>query len=286
MTIRNLAALTLVASGSVCSAQTELYRQEPWPSSGGYVSQDDNLPGGCGIIFQQADNFPGKIGWTIDSIKFWGGYISPESNPGNTFGWRVVIYQDNNGEPGDKLYLEDMMSYTSTVAVIEPGNPEPTVGYEFSVELSPAFDVPADAQYWISVLALRGQCTTGEPNFGWNTALITIPPDSRMSIVGGTYQPTGNNVDMAFALYQDSGGGCEPDLTTTAIPGTPGYGTPNGILNNDDFFYYLSQFAAGNVAVADLTTTAIPGSAGYGVPNGVINNDDFFYYLVLFSAGC
>jgi len=79
---------------------------------------------------------------------------------------------------------------------------------------------------------------------------------------------------------------CRPDLTTTAIPGTPGYGVPNGVVNNDDFFYYLAQFAAGNVAVADMTTTAIPGSPGYGVPNGVVNNDDFFYYLQQFAAGC
>ncbi len=79
---------------------------------------------------------------------------------------------------------------------------------------------------------------------------------------------------------------CIPDLTTTAIPGSPGYGVPNGIVNNDDFFYFLSQFAAGNLAVADLTTTAIPGSPGYGVPNGVLNNDDFFYFLSQFAAGC
>jgi len=79
---------------------------------------------------------------------------------------------------------------------------------------------------------------------------------------------------------------CRADLTSSAIPGTPGYGVPNGILNNDDFFYYLSQFAAGNLAVADMTTTAIPGSPGYGVPNGIINNDDFFYYLNIFANGC
>ena len=79
---------------------------------------------------------------------------------------------------------------------------------------------------------------------------------------------------------------CEPDLTTTAIPGTPGYGEPDGVVNNDDFFYYLLQFTEGNLAVADLTTTAIPGTPGYGEPDGVINNDDFFYYLVVFSAGC
>ncbi len=79
---------------------------------------------------------------------------------------------------------------------------------------------------------------------------------------------------------------CEPDLTTFAVPGQPGYGVPNGTLNNDDFFYYLTQFGAGNVAVADLTTFAVPGQPGYGVPNGVVTNDDFFYYLALFAAGC
>ncbi|MEZ6232962.1 MAG: GC-type dockerin domain-anchored protein [Phycisphaerales bacterium] len=31
---------------------------------------------------------------------------------------------------------------------------------------------------------------------------------------------------------------------------------------------------------------AIAGQPGYGVPNGIINNDDFFYYLALFAAGC
>jgi hypothetical protein len=38
--------------------------------------------------------------------------------------------------------------------------------------------------------------------------------------------------------------------------------------------------------VADLTTGAVPGQPGYGVPDGVLNNDDFFYYLSLFAAGC
>jgi len=81
-------------------------------------------------------------------------------------------------------------------------------------------------------------------------------------------------------------GPCRPDLTLGTIPGQPGYGQPNGTLNNDDFFYYLAQFAAGNAAAADMTTTAIPGTPGYGLPNGVINNDDFFFYLVRFDAGC
>ena len=79
---------------------------------------------------------------------------------------------------------------------------------------------------------------------------------------------------------------CEPDLTTGAIAGQPGYGVPNGSLTNDDLFYYLAQFAAGNLAVADLTTGAVAGQPGYGVPNGILNNDDFFYYLAIFASGC
>lgn len=79
---------------------------------------------------------------------------------------------------------------------------------------------------------------------------------------------------------------CPPDLTNGAVPGSPGFGVPNGVVNNDDYFYYLGQFAAGNLAVADLTTGAVPGAPGYGVPNGVLNNDDYFFYLSLFVAGC
>ncbi|MEZ6232773.1 MAG: GC-type dockerin domain-anchored protein [Phycisphaerales bacterium] len=89
-----------------------------------------------------------------------------------------------------------------------------------------------------------------------------------------------------LSLTQVGGPSCEPDLTTGAISGQPGYGVPNGVLNNDDFFYYLAQFAAGNLAEADLTTGAIAGQPGYGVPNGILNNDDFFYYLAIFAAGC
>ncbi|MCA9288516.1 MAG: agmatine deiminase family protein [Phycisphaerales bacterium] len=79
---------------------------------------------------------------------------------------------------------------------------------------------------------------------------------------------------------------CAADLTTGAVAGQPGYGTPNGVLDNNDFFYFLAQYAAGNAGVADLTTGAVAGQPGYGVPNGIINNEDFFYYLTIFAAGC
>lgn len=82
--------------------------------------------------------------------------------------------------------------------------------------------------------------------------------------------------------------GCPGDLSTTAIPGSPGYGTPNGVRNNDDFFYYIAQFAAGNLSVADLTTTGapFPGPPNHGVPDGILDADDFLTFLYRFQSPC
>ena len=111
---------------------------------------------------------------------------------------------------------------------------------------------------------------------GWTNNVMPVPSN---------FQGTGHS-GINFALFGNPLPACRPDLTTLAQPGTPGYGAPNGVLNNDDFFYYLAQFAAANLAVADMTTLALPGSPGYGVPNGVLDNEDFFFYLAIFAAGC
>ena len=116
------------------------------------------------------------------------------------------------------------------------------------------------------------------PNGGWGWPNNVMP-------VPSNFMGTGHS-GINFILYGNPEPACDPDLTAGAVAGTPGYGAPNGVLNNDDFFYYLAQFAAGNLAVADLTTSAIPGSPGYGTPNGMLDNDDFFYYLAIFAAGC
>ena len=139
---------------------------------------------------------------------------------------------------------------------------------------------------------------------GYNSLSGVVPVSSSHPVFQGVaalYHNVGNSInvigpgaeglvsgsgEILFAVFDGEAVGCEPDLTTGAIAGQPGYGTPNGTLNNDDFFYYLAQVAAGNVAAADLTTGAIAGQPGYGTPNGVLNNDDFFYYLAIFAAGC
>ncbi len=90
---------------------------------------------------------------------------------------------------------------------------------------------------------------------------------------------------------------CAPDLTTSGavVPGQVGFGLPDGVVNNDDFFYLLTLIsfhytcAPGTCPTPpDLTTTgaAAPGHPGFGVPDGTFNNDDFFYFLTVFAAGC
>lgn len=100
------------------------------------------------------------------------------------------------------------------------------------------------------------------------------------------YAVPGSNPNSSDSVLVKLGPPCSPDMTFTAVTGAVGYGEPDGVVTNDDFFYYLIQYVAGNLGVADRTTTAVPGQPGYGVPNGVINNDDFFFYLTEFVAGC
>jgi hypothetical protein len=93
---------------------------------------------------------------------------------------------------------------------------------------------------------------------------------------------------MRLTLFCPRGGcpsACPADLTASAVPSHPGFGYPDRLVNNDDFFFYLTLFSAGD-ARSDLTTGAVPGQPGYGVPNGQTSNDDFFYYLTLFAQGC
>jgi len=136
-----------------------------------------------------------------------------------------------------------------------------------------------------------------------------VPPDVTIDLLGNSRRvddpimpDTGDGpqpiVDIGAFEFQPPGPGfCQADLTTGAILGVAGYGTPNGIVNNDDFFYYLILYASSNgcgvgpgqtrcPSPPDLTTSAVPGTPGYGVLNGIINNDDFFYFLTVFAAGC
>jgi hypothetical protein len=94
----------------------------------------------------------------------------------------------------------------------------------------------------------------------------------------------GQTIDAALLI--DRGEQCPADLTGSSDPNDPTYGQPDGILDAADFFYFLDQFAAGNLAAADLSGSTDPNDPGYGNPDGVLDAADFFFYLDLFVAGC
>jgi hypothetical protein len=81
-------------------------------------------------------------------------------------------------------------------------------------------------------------------------------------------------------------GDCPADLSGSSDPNDPAYGQPDGIVDSADFFYYLDQFVAGNLAVADLSGSSDPNDSSYGQPDGIVDSADFFYYLDIFVGGC
>src|SRR5262249_34692173 len=69
-----------------------------------------------------------------------------------------------------------------------------------------------------------------EATYGPGGEVLTFSAD--FTHYGETTPANWAIVEVRFNITE-----CQPDLTTTAIAGQPGYGTPNGIVNNDDFFY-------------------------------------------------
>jgi hypothetical protein len=207
----------------------------------------------------------------VDIIAFFGTPVSRDL---------IIEFVDYDNPPGNYPYvsvwtyvgvLDSTQPWTSyTIDIDDPGSATLPAGWGGTGDEDPVTFEPRlpPGRTFASVMA-------GVDEVRWTTFVPGF-------FYGGTEFGLGvDNISL-----EEQGGGCAPDLTTGAIAGQPGYGVPDGVLNNDDFFYYLAQFAAGNVAEADLTTGAISGQPGYGVPNGIINNEDFFYYLALFAAGC
>jgi hypothetical protein len=112
---------------------------------------------------------------------------------------------------------------------------------------------------------------------------LDVVEDPTLPTNGPGRAPNGNFVITELRILRYP---CVADLSTGAVASQPGYGVPDDRVNNDDFFFYLAEFAAGNVARCDLTFSAVPSTPGYGFPNGILDNEDFFYYLTIFAAGC
>ncbi|MEZ6233503.1 MAG: GC-type dockerin domain-anchored protein [Phycisphaerales bacterium] len=284
----------LAAAGALWLAPASAIAADVWlqqtPLSGGGTSRWSQLwvdpgPNGndldsdsvCWADFALAEQT------TIDHLEWWG-------TGACELGFRIEICRQ---DPGTVAYQPYGIFYYGGNHSIQPevrlhttaytATPGPGGITHYSLDLATPIELAANdaanPRWFFSAIA-----RTGVPYATWNWAQGTGWSNRSFWWVRGNHMFYSLGDGRAFVIGGRTA--CQPDLTTGAVPGQPGYGVPNGVLNNDDFFYFLAQFAAGNVAVCDLTTGAVPGQPGYGVPNGAVSNDDFFYYLAIFSAGC
>jgi hypothetical protein len=269
---------TILALAPAASAQ-EYYRQNPINQGGGYASQDARNPGGIGWFAEVADNFPGQSGWNINHVEFWGGYVADPATPGNTRGFTIRFYTDNDGHPGTRIYEQDVMTFRETQyylsAPIPPTWPNGYAGYHYEVELPAAFSITTSGQYWVSVVAIldRGGVGVNEPQWGWvQASSFNAPAAEQWFFSPGNFAGVG--VDESFVLSHVSAR-CVADVDNGS-----GTGTPDGGVTIEDLLYYLVLFNEGRVA-ADVDN-----GTGTGTPDGGVTIEDLLYFLYRFDQGC
>lgn len=96
----------------------------------------------------------------------------------------------------------------------------------------------------------------------------------------------GDSIEYDDVLFTFTRRPCPPDLSGSSNPLSADYGVPDGQADSADFFYFLDQFALGNLAIADVSGSSDPNAPGYGVADGMLDAADFFYFLDLLAAGC
>lgn len=202
-----------IGLAALCTAPTSadvLWAQPQANSFGGLSSQDARNPGGLGWFSEVADNFPGQAGWSVDEVEFYGGYATPPGQEGNTDGFTVRFYTDNGGRPGTRIFEQDVFTFTETNYYVQPTLG--FAGYRYTVALSPAFEVPSDGTYWISVVAILARGGgANEPQWGWiASTAVTSPFAHQWFFSPGNFTQQSN--DVAYSLISNGAPPCPGDL--------------------------------------------------------------------------
>lgn len=239
-----------------------LYSQPAANSFGGLSSQDARNPGGLGWFSEVADNFVAQSGWRVDEVEFYGGYATPLGQEGNTEGFTIRFYSDDNGHPGTRIFEQDVFTFTEENYYIFPGLDY--AGYRNAVVLSPAFTVPSDGTYWVSVVAIlaRGG-TANEPQWGWIASTETTSPFANQWFFSpGNFSEQFN--DVAFSLIRSDAQPCPADLDG------------DGVVSLSDMAVLLAHFGLTGTTPADGDLDA----------NGVVELGDLATLLAHFGTEC
>lgn len=78
---------------------------------------------------------------------------------------------------------------------------------------------------------------------------------------------------------------CPADMTGSDDPSDPGFGIPDEVVNQIDFFYYHRMYQAGDPS-ADFTSSEERTDPAYGIPDGIVDPMDLAYFLDRFDEGC
>jgi hypothetical protein len=246
-----------VAVSSGAAAGQELYRQNPYPTTGGLSSQDARNPGGLGWFSEVIDNFPVGVATAVSGVEFWGGY---GPNPPGTFhGCTIRFYTDNNGAPGQRLFERDVLGTCGETPDFTSGGGS---RYHYSAALNPPFVPPAPGRYWLSVVGIvdRGGSST-DPQWGWTPAAAVTPPHAVQFVFGS---PIPIVDDVSFVL---NGAACYPNCDFSTAPPA---------LNVLDFNCFLNRFIAGDSYANCDQSTSPP----------ALNVLDFNCFVNRFVAGC
>lgn len=213
MTNRSIAGLVCVLSllGFLAAPALaeELWVQNPTNNVGGLSSQDARNPGGLGWFSEVADNFQADAGWVINQVEFNGGYVTPVGQEGNTEGFTIRFYTDDNNYPGTRIFELDVWEFTETLYYTSP---QGYGGYRYTVVIDPTFSISEVGQYWVSVVAILARGGgVNEPQWGWVSSTDFYSPSAHQWFFSpGNFAPTGG--DVSLTLIGTSGGFALGDL--------------------------------------------------------------------------
>ncbi|MCA9288953.1 MAG: hypothetical protein KDA05_10240, partial [Phycisphaerales bacterium] len=168
---------------------------------------------GSTSIFKAVGFTMGSDAYDVTQVTLaWDTNVGGGGNP-------VVAIYDGAGAPATEL-----MVFNNPANIATPG----IVG-DLVFTASAPLTLQPNTTYWVHV---RSEPMAG-PSFNWlSTSNVNPPTGAGATFVTYNFNGGSSSFYNRFLLEGDlAGGGCDPDLTTGAVPGQPGFGVPNGVLN-------------------------------------------------------